>query len=68
MRVISVNVGMPKNITVRGVTFPVQTAIWKSPVAGPVAVREHNLAGDRQADLRVHGGPHKAVYAYPSEH
>ena len=68
MRVISVNVGAPKDITVRGEVFPVQTAIWKSPVDGPVAVRHHNLAGDRQADLSVHGGPNKAVYAYPSEH
>lgn len=68
MRVISVNVGLPRNITTPGETFPVQTAIWKSPVEGPVALREHNLAGDRQADLRVHGGPNKAVYAYPSEH
>jgi len=68
MRVISVNVGVPRDITVRGETFPVQTSIWKSPVKGPVAVRLHNLDGDRQADLSVHGGPNKAVYAYPSEH
>ena len=66
MRVISVNVGAPKNVTVRSET--VETAIWKTPVEGPVEVRGHNLAGDRQADLSVHGGPNKAVYAYPSEH
>ena len=46
----------------------VLTAIFKSPVEGRVAVRGHNLDGDRQADLTVHGGPHKAVYAYASEH
>jgi MOSC domain-containing protein YiiM len=46
----------------------VQTAIFKRPVAGTVAIRELNLAGDRQADLTVHGGPEKAVYAYPAEH
>jgi MOSC domain-containing protein YiiM len=46
----------------------VQTAIFKEPVAGSVAVHEFNLEGDRQADLRVHGGFYKAVYAYPSEH
>lgn len=66
MRVISVNVGVPKDVTVRGEA--IETAIWKEPVASPVSVRRHNLDGDRQADLTVHGGPNKAVYAYPSEH
>ena len=46
---------------------PVSTGIWKQPVAGRVPLRRVNLDGDRQADLRVHGGPEKAVYAYPSE-
>ena len=46
---------------------PVTTGIWKEPVAGRVPLRRLNLDGDRQADLRVHGGPDKAVYAYPSE-
>jgi MOSC domain-containing protein YiiM len=46
----------------------VRTAIWKGPVAGPVRVTRLNLEGDKQSDLRVHGGPDKAVYAYPSEH
>lgn len=46
----------------------VATSIFKSPVEGSVAVRGHNIEGDRQADLRVHGGPYKAVYLYPSEH
>jgi MOSC domain-containing protein YiiM len=45
----------------------VRTAIWKHPVAGPVAVAGHNLAGDDQADRRVHGGVDKAVYAYAVE-
>jgi len=66
MRVISVNVGAPKDVTVRGET--IRTAIWKTPVDGPVRVRQHNLDGDQQADLTVHGGANKAVYAYPSEH
>jgi MOSC domain-containing protein YiiM len=66
MRVISVNVGVPKDVTVRGEV--IETAIWKTPAEGPVSVRGHNLDGDRQADLTVHGGPNKAVYAYPSEH
>lgn len=47
---------------------PVSTGIFKEPVAGRVMLRTLNLDGDRQADLSVHGGPDKAVYAYPSEH
>lgn len=46
----------------------INTGIFKSPVAGLVALRTLNLDGDRQADLTVHGGPFKAVYGYPSEH
>ena len=46
----------------------VMTAIGKQPVAGPVEVRPLGLVGDEQADLSVHGGLGKAVYAYPSEH
>jgi hypothetical protein len=65
MRVLSVNVGLPREVTWRG--KPVTTGIYKQPVAGRVAVRTLNLDGDRQADLRVHGGWDKAVYAYPSE-
>jgi MOSC domain-containing protein YiiM len=63
--VLSVNVGVPREVIWRGT--PVTTGIYKQPVAGRVAIRAHNLDGDRQADLRVHGGPDKAVYAYPSE-
>lgn len=47
---------------------PVTTGIWKEPVAGRIRLRELNLEGDRQADLRVHGGEAKAVYCYPIEH
>lgn len=47
---------------------PVSTGIFKEPIAGRVRLRTLNLDGDRQADLTVHGGPEKAVYAYPSEH
>jgi MOSC domain-containing protein YiiM len=46
----------------------VLTSIFKSPVAGRVAIRQHNIDGDRQSDLTVHGGPYKAVYCYPGEH
>jgi MOSC domain-containing protein YiiM len=65
MRVLSVNVGLPREVVWRG--RPVTTGIFKDPVAGPVRIRALNLDGDRQADLRVHGGHDKAVYAYPSE-
>jgi MOSC domain-containing protein YiiM len=66
LRVVSVNVGRPREVEWRGKT--VRTGIFKSPVAGPVAARGVSLEGDGQADLEVHGGPGKAVYAYPSEH
>jgi MOSC domain-containing protein YiiM len=66
MRVISCNVGKP--VLVPSERGTVLTAIFKAPVEGPVMVRRLNLDGDRQADLTVHGGFHKAVYAYPSEH
>jgi MOSC domain-containing protein YiiM len=46
----------------------VLTAIFKSPVEGRVAVRGNNISGDTQADLSVHGGPYKAIYAYSDEH
>ena len=64
-RLISVNVGTPKRIDT-GKRI-VETAIWKDPVEGRVKVRGVNLDGDRQADLSVHGGPNKAVYAYAIE-
>jgi MOSC domain-containing protein YiiM len=66
MEVVSVNVGTPKQVQVGGRT--VLTSIFKSPAAGRVAVGVHNVAGDKQADLTVHGGPYKAVYCYPEEH
>lgn len=66
MNLLSVNVGLPREIVWKNRV--VTTGIFKEPVAGRIHVRPHNLDGDRQADLRVHGGPKKAVYAYPSEH
>ena len=66
MKIVSVNIGLPREVVWNGIT--VQTAIFKEPVAGAVPIRELNLAGDQQADLIVHGGPEKAVYAYPAEH
>ena len=63
--VVSVNVGDPREIDWLGKRA--RTAIWKEPVEGRVAVAGVNLAGDDQADRRVHGGPDKAVYAYADE-
>jgi MOSC domain-containing protein YiiM len=66
MRVISVNVGLPKDLPVGDWFVP--SGISKTPVQGCVRVRTLNLEGDGQADLTVHGGQDKAVYLYPSEH
>lgn len=66
MKVVSVNVGRPRSHFAGDRV--VRTAIFKAPVTGRVAIRGNNVEGDRQADGRVHGGPRKAVYAYPSEH
>jgi MOSC domain-containing protein YiiM len=66
MRVISVNVGLPREVVWKGRT--VLTSIFKEPVAGRVVARKLDLDGDRQSDLSVHGGPDKAIYVYPAEH
>lgn len=66
MIVVSVNVGLPREVTYKGKT--ITTGIFKEPVEDRARLRRLNLDGDRQADLSVHGGPSKAVYAYPSEH
>ena len=66
MKILSVNVGLPREVLFRGEV--VTTGIFKEPVQGRVRLRKLNLDGDKQADLTVHGGPDKAIYAYPSEH
>ena len=66
MKLISVNVGLPREIFWKN--RAVTTGIFKEPVAGRIVARKYNLDGDRQADLKVHGGPDKAIYAYASEH
>ena len=66
MKVISLNVGLPRSVPY--LAGEVRTGIFKEPVAGPVLLRRLNLDGDHQADLEVHGGRNKAVYAYASEH
>lgn len=66
MKIVSLNVGLPRDVLWHGRT--VTTAIYKEPVKGTVRLRALDLDGDRQADLTVHGGTHKAVYCYPVEH
>ncbi len=66
MKVISVNVGLPRTVQWKGKA--VSTGIFKTPVSGRIHLRTLNFEGDRQADLSAHGGPDKAAYAYPAEH
>ena len=66
MTLISVNLGIPKVFNYQGKVG--RTGIFKEPANRRVLARRNNLEGDEQADLSVHGGPDKAVYAYPSEH
>ncbi len=62
MKLISINVSLPRLVSVHG--KEVETGIFKLPVSGPIVVGKLNLEGDGQADLSVHGGPDKAVYLY----
>lgn len=66
MKILSINVGSPREIQWRGKA--VRTSIFKASVQGAIQVNRLNLAGDQQSDLSVHGGADKAVYAYPAEH
>jgi MOSC domain-containing protein YiiM len=66
MQLLSVNVARPREFEYQGKT--VCSAIFKKPASGPVTVGHTNIEGDRQANLAVHGGVHKAVYAYSWDH
>jgi MOSC domain-containing protein YiiM len=66
VKLLSVNVGLPRDVAAGDRV--VRTSIFKLPVTGRIPIHDNNLAGDRQSDLSVHGGPAKAIYAYPSEH
>src|SRR5580704_15726629 len=61
-RLLSVNVGLPRDIEWKGRT--VHTGIWKNPVPGRHRARRLNLDGDGQGDLKGHGGEHRAVFVY----
>jgi MOSC domain-containing protein YiiM len=65
-RLESLNVARAAPVSING--RRVMTAIGKRPVEGPRAVLHLGIEGDEQADLTVHGGPAKAVYAYPAAH
>ncbi|HEY9677618.1 MAG TPA: MOSC domain-containing protein [Drouetiella sp.] len=65
-KILTICVSRKKLVQYNGRT--VSTGIFKTPVAGKIPLSKVNLAGDEQADLTVHGGPDKAVYAYPIEH
>jgi MOSC domain-containing protein YiiM len=66
MKLVAISVGRPQDVQWRG--RDVRTSIFKTPVLGRVHVARDNVEGDQQSDLSVHGGPEKAVYAYPAEH
>ncbi|MVM29633.1 MOSC domain-containing protein [Spirosoma sp. HMF4905] len=66
MHILSVNVGLPRSVQWGGRT--ITTGFYKQPASGPVSLELLNFVGDRQADLIVHGGPDKAVYAYDDTH
>ncbi|HYD97022.1 MAG TPA: MOSC domain-containing protein [Noviherbaspirillum sp.] len=70
MKLVSVNVATAGELFIpqSGRARRIVTGIHKQPVPGPVQVNRLGLDGDEQADLTVHGGLNKAVYAYPSEH
>ncbi len=71
-RLTSIQVGQPRDLGTRGATDPLdgpwRSAFFKSPVSGAVWLGTTNLAGDAQADRRVHGGPDQAVLVYSADH
>mgnify|MGYP000117479380 CR=1 FL=1 len=66
MKLLSLNVGQPKRVNWKG--KEIETSIFKYPVEGRKAVSLLNIEGDKQADLRYHGGRDKAIYAYDKAH
>ncbi len=63
--VVNISIGQPKKVMLND--QPIQTGIFKQPVAGEIAARFYNLEGDGQADLSVHGGRDKATYVYSED-
>jgi MOSC domain-containing protein YiiM len=65
VKILSIQIGKPKTFDYGG--KPITTGIFKDPIPGPIMLRKLNIEGDGQADLRVHGGVDKALYAYPND-
>jgi MOSC domain-containing protein YiiM len=65
IKIVSTNIGKAREVMWNGT--PIMTGIYKEPVAG-ITIRKFFVEGDNVSDLKVHGGEHKAVYGYPSEH
>ena len=68
MELLSINVSLPVEIEIENEGKVVTTGIFKQPINGSIYIYKHNLSGDKQADLKNHGGEHKAVYGYAFEH
>ena len=66
MKILSINISEPKKIVFNGKELI--TSIYKKPIEGPIEVTDVGLIGDRQADMKVHGGYDKAIYAYSYKH
>ncbi|MCK5830899.1 MAG: MOSC domain-containing protein [Methylococcales bacterium] len=66
MNLLSINTTLPTDIEYQGKT--ISTGIFKQPIEGSIFVAKDNLKGDLQADLKNHGGEHKAVYAFSADH
>jgi MOSC domain-containing protein YiiM len=70
--IVSIQVGLPQRLGDASSNGPSKylwfTGIFKNKIDGPIRLDKRNLAGDAQADLRVHGGPDKAVLAYSADH
>jgi len=66
MKILSINIAEPHDVKYNDKI--ISTGIFKKPVSAPVFVSKTNIEGDRQADLKNHGGEHKAVYAYSYDH
>ncbi len=66
MKVLSVHVGSLQEMLRNG--KKIQTGIFKQPTEGPIEVKQLGLAGDQQANKKLHGGVYKAICVYPSEH
>ena len=66
MKILSINISEPKKVMFNGKELT--TSIYKKPIEGSIEVTEVGLLGDRQADMKVHGGYDKALYAYSHKH